>query len=185
MEVYPEGRELVWRRSFFGLPEQVRQAREFTGFLLADLPGVDDAILVVSEFAANALRHTASAAPGGRFLLEVRRTRDRATVALTDQGSHKVPRMPDRDDLSECGRGLQTVHALATEWHWTGDQCGRTFTATFITRRTAVLVTAITPPEAFRQGCRDGAAFTPDGTARPPRADAVTAGGMRARPAGR
>ncbi|MCW2948699.1 MAG: putative anti-sigma regulatory factor, serine/threonine protein kinase [Actinoallomurus sp.] len=162
MEVYPEGRELVWRRSFPGLAEYVRRAREFVGFLLADLPDVDDVILVVSEFAANALRHTASAQPGGRFLLEVRRWRDGAAVALTDQGSHKVPTIPEPDDLCECGRGLQTVRALASEWHWTGDRGGRTFTATFIAHRTAVLVSAISPRELVGCDRRESAVLTPD-----------------------
>jgi serine/threonine-protein kinase RsbW len=145
MEEYPDDRVLIWRRSFPGLAEHVRQAREFTGFLLAGLPRVDDAVLVVSEFAANALRHTASARPGGRYLLEVRRWRDGASVALTDEGSHKVPRLPEPDDLSECGRGLQTVRAVASQWHWTGDHRGRTFTATFLIRSHAVLVSTISP----------------------------------------
>ncbi|HZE34224.1 MAG TPA: ATP-binding protein [Actinoallomurus sp.] len=149
MEEYPDGRVLIWRRSFPGSAEQVRQAREFAGFLLADLPRVDDAILVVSEFAANALRHTASSRPGGHFLLEVRRWRDGASVALTDEGSHKVPRVPEPDDLSECGRGLQTVRALATEWHWTGDRRGRTFTAAFLVRAHAVMVSSISSAEVF------------------------------------
>jgi anti-sigma regulatory factor (Ser/Thr protein kinase) len=131
------------------LAQHVRQAREFAGFLLADLPRVDDAVLVVSEFAANALRHTASARPGGRYLLEIRRWRDGASVALTDEGSHKVPRVPEPDDLSECGRGLQTVRALATEWHWTGDRRGRTFTAAFLVRTHAVLVSSISSAEVF------------------------------------
>ena len=161
MDVYPEGRELVWRRSFPGLAEHVRQAREFVAFLLADLPHVDDAVLVVSEFAANALRHTASARPGGHFLLEVRRWADGATIALTDQGSRKVPRVPDLDDLSECGRGLQTVHALATDWTWTGDRDSRTFTATFMTRRTAVLVSCVSPSELGLDR-RASAVLTPD-----------------------
>jgi anti-sigma regulatory factor (Ser/Thr protein kinase) len=149
MEVYPNGRELVWRRAFPGRAEYVRQVREFVGFLLVDLPHVDDAVLVVSEFAANALRHTASARPGGCFLVEVRRWRDGATVALTDQGSDKVPVIPDPDDLSECGRGLYTVRALAGECHWIGDHRGRTFTATFAPRRGAVLVTSVPRVEAF------------------------------------
>lgn len=136
MEVYPEGRALVWRRSFPGLPEHVREAREFAAFLLADLPHVDDAVLVVGEFAANALRHTASAQPGGRFLLEVRRWSDGAAVSLTDQGSLKEPTVPELNDYSECGRGLQTVRALADDWHWTGNHDGRTFTANFVTART-------------------------------------------------
>ncbi len=154
MEVYPEGRQLVWRRAFPGLAEHVRRAREFASFLLADLPDVDDAVLVVSEFAANALRHTASAQPGGLFLLEIRRWADGATVAVTDEGSLKVPAIPEPDDLSECGRGLQTVRALATEWHWTGGRDGRTFTASFLTRRTAVVVSSMTPLEAFGAGWR-------------------------------
>ena len=149
MEEYPDDRVLIWRRSFPGLAEHVRQAREFAGFLLADLPRVDDAVLVVSEFAANALRHTASSRPGGRYLLEIRRWRDGASVALTDEGSHKVPRVPEPDDLSECGRGLQTVRALATEWHWTGDRRGRTFTAAFLVRTHAVLVSSISSAEVF------------------------------------
>jgi serine/threonine-protein kinase RsbW len=149
MEEYPDDRVLIWRRSFPGLAEHVRHAREFAAFLLADLPRVDDAVLVVSEFAANALRHTASARPGGRYLLEIRRWRDGASVALTDEGSHKIPRVPEPDDLSECGRGLQTVNALATEWHWSGDRRGRTFTAAFLVRSHAVLVSAISPAEVF------------------------------------
>lgn len=142
MEVYPEGRELVWRRSFPGQAEYARQAREFVAFLLADLPDVDDAILVAGELAANALRHTASAQPGGRFLLEVRRWADGASIALTDQGSLKVPVIPDLDDASECGRGLQTVRALTTEWHWTGNHNGRTFTAVFSPCRQPALVSS-------------------------------------------
>ncbi len=160
MEEYPDDRVLIWRRSFPGLAEHVRQAREFAGFLLADLPRVDDVVLVVSEFAANALRHTASARPGGRYLLEVRRWRDGASVSLTDQGSHKVPTIPEPDDMSECGRGLQTVGALATEWHWSGDCRGRTFTAAFLVRVHAVMVTTITPSEVF--GLREAAMLAPD-----------------------
>ncbi|MDN3354633.1 ATP-binding protein [Actinomadura sp. DC4] len=149
MDEYPDDRVLIWRRSFPGLPEHVRKAREFTGFLLADLPRVDDIVLVVSEFAANALRHTASARPGGHYLLEVQRWRHGASVALTDEGSHKVPRVPEPDDMSECGRGLQTVRALATEWHWTGDAHGRTFTAAFLARTQAVMVSSIDMSDVF------------------------------------
>jgi serine/threonine-protein kinase RsbW len=145
MEEYPDDRVLIWRRSFPGLAEYVRQARDFVGFLLADLPQVEDAVLVVSEFAANALRHTASSRSGGHYLVEVRRWSDGAAVALTDEGSHKVPRIPEQDDLAECGRGLQTVRALASEWHWSGDHCGRTFTAHFFIHRHAVLVTSAAP----------------------------------------
>ncbi|GLY81132.1 hypothetical protein Airi01_093990 [Actinoallomurus iriomotensis] len=162
MEEYPDDRVLIWRRSFPGLAEHVRQAREFAGFLLADLPRVDDVVLVVSEFAANALRHTASARPGGHYTLEVRRWHDGASVSLTDEGSRKVPRVPDLGDLAECGRGLQTVEAIASEWHWTGDCRGRTFTATFLTRAHAVLVSSISPCEVFGDDLHPAAVLTSD-----------------------
>lgn len=162
MAVYPEGRDLVWRRSFPGRAEHVRHVREFVGFLLVDLPEVDDVVLVVSEFAANALRHTVSAEPGGRFWVEVRRFRGGATVSLTDEGGHKIPTIPDPDDLSECGRGLQTVSALATEWHWTGDSRGRTFTASFLSYTGAVLVTSVAPLEAIAIGRRETPVLAPD-----------------------
>jgi serine/threonine-protein kinase RsbW len=161
MEEYPDDRVLIWRRSFPGVAEHVRQAREFVAFLLADLPRVDDVVLVVSEFAANALRHTASARPGGHFLLEVRRWRHGASVSLTDEGSHKVPTVPEPDDMSECGRGLQTVRALATTWHWTGDHRGRTFSADFLIHEHAVLVSAISAADVLAGRLYD-AVLTPD-----------------------
>ncbi|WP_460333964.1 ATP-binding protein [Actinoallomurus acanthiterrae] len=131
VEVYPDGRELVWRRAFPGLAEHARPAREFVAFLLADLPALDDAVLVTGELIANALRHTASATPGGQFLIEVRRHSKDATIALTDQGSSKQPRVPTLDNLSECGRGLYIAKAAATKLTWAGSSAGRTFTAVF------------------------------------------------------
>lgn len=131
MEVYPDGCELVWRRVFPGLAEHASSAREFVAFLLADLSALDDAVLVTGEFVANALRHTASAQPGGQFLVEVRRRSGLATIALTDQGSLREPTISDIDDLSECGRGLYTAQALASELGWTGNSTGRTVSATF------------------------------------------------------
>ena len=132
MELYPNGDELVWRRIFPGRPDQAGRAREFVAYLLTDLPNVDDAVLVTSEFVSNALRHTASARPDGRFLLEVRRRSDRATIAVTDQGGANRPNIPALDDLSECGRGLYTVRALATDLGWTGDRTSRTVSAIFM-----------------------------------------------------
>lgn len=131
MEVYPNGCELLWRRVFPGLAEQARPAREFVAFLLSDLSALDDAMLATGELVANALRHTASSQPGGHFLVEVRRRPGSATIALTDQGSPKQPVIPAPDDLSECGRGLYMVQALATDVRWTGGPAGRTFTVTF------------------------------------------------------
>ncbi|MCO6009258.1 ATP-binding protein [Actinoallomurus purpureus] len=131
MDVYPNGHELVWRRAFPGLAEYAHSAREFVAFLLADLPALNDAVLVTGELVANALRHTASAEPGGQFVVEVRRHLSGATIALIDQGSPKDPTIPDVDDMSECGRGLYIAQALASELTWSGSQAGHIFTATF------------------------------------------------------
>ncbi len=131
MELYPNGEELVWRRIFPGRPDQASRAREFVAYLLTDLPNVDDAVLVTSEFVSNALRHTASARPDGKFLLEVRRNAGGATIALVDQGSHKEPVTPNLDDMSEFGRGLYMVRALASDLTWTGDRKGRILRASF------------------------------------------------------
>lgn len=131
MELYPDGGELVWCRLFPGRPDQAGAAREFVAYLLGDLPNVDDAVLVTSEFVSNALRHTASAEPGGRFLLEVRRRADGATVAVADQGSQKRPAIPALNDLSEGGRGLYTAQAVATRLTWARNQVGHVVTAAF------------------------------------------------------
>lgn len=131
MELYLDGDELVWRRIYPGLPNQAGRARAFVAYLLAGLSNLDDAVLVTSEFVSNALRHTASAQPGGQFLVEVRRRHDGATVTLVDQGSAKEPAIPDLDDMSECGRGLYTAKVLASELTWSGDHTSRTVTAFF------------------------------------------------------
>src|SRR4051794_28568048 len=120
MEVYPDGCELVWRRAFPGQAEHARSARDFVAFLLADLPALDDAMVVTGEFVANALRHTASARPDGQFLIEVRRRFNSTTIALMDQGGPSEPSIPDLDDLSESGRGLYMVQTLASELTWSG-----------------------------------------------------------------
>lgn len=131
MEADQPARELLWRRTYPGTPENARPARDFVAYLLADLPQLDDAILVTAEFIANALTHTASAHPGGHFHLEVRRHPQTATIALTDQGTPTEPTLKTPTPEAESGRGLQTVQALATTWHYTGTPTSRTFTATF------------------------------------------------------
>ncbi|HEX2316895.1 MAG TPA: ATP-binding protein [Thermomonospora sp.] len=135
---FPVG-DMCWRRSFAGLPEEARRAREFTRFLLEGFPRVDDVVLAAAELVANALRHTRSGAPGGLFVLEVRRWRGGAALTVIDQGgpSDPVPGSLDRSAdgdlewLPESGRGLLTVSATASWWDWCGGPAGRTVTAVF------------------------------------------------------
>jgi anti-sigma regulatory factor (Ser/Thr protein kinase) len=54
-------------QAFPGHREQVREGRALLAAFLADCPAAEDAVLLVSELAANACAHTASGQPGGTF----------------------------------------------------------------------------------------------------------------------
>src|SRR5262249_5790677 len=108
-----------WRRAFPGQAEQSRMVRGVGAFLLAGHTAGDDVISVVSEFVANALRHTHSGLSGGFFAVEVRGWRDGITVAVSDQGGPTEPATCEVDELAESGRGLSAVEALASRWEWT------------------------------------------------------------------
>ena len=56
---------------FAGRVDQVGRARAFVAGFLEDHPGADDAVLLVSELAANACAHSASGRPGGAFEVRV------------------------------------------------------------------------------------------------------------------
>jgi hypothetical protein len=60
---------LTWRRTFAGVPGQIREARHFVAFLLADAECREDAGLIVSELATNAVSHTSSGNPHGTFVV--------------------------------------------------------------------------------------------------------------------
>ncbi|GII76304.1 hypothetical protein Sru01_12860 [Sphaerisporangium rufum] len=121
---------LVWHRAFPGTPDQAARARAFVRFLLSGLPCADEAELIVSELAGNALRHTRSAAEGGWFAVEVTLTPgsgpdDPATVVITvdDCGGGGVPSFTGRSPVeafAESGRGLATVAALAARTGYHG-----------------------------------------------------------------
>jgi anti-sigma regulatory factor (Ser/Thr protein kinase) len=54
-------------QSFAGRRDQVREARAFLACFADGFPSSDDAVLLISELAANACAHTASGRPGGTF----------------------------------------------------------------------------------------------------------------------
>lgn len=106
--------------------------RETLRRYLADCrcPGaaVDDILVCASELATNAVLHSRSGQPGGRFSVEVAlRGGQSAYVAIRDSGGPWAERdNPVRDEDAECGRGLNVVAGLAAEMGIAGDVSGRT-----------------------------------------------------------
>jgi anti-sigma regulatory factor (Ser/Thr protein kinase) len=113
------------RRSFPGRPEQVARARDFTRRALGPCLVLDEAILLVSELVTNALEHTATGLGGG-FDVTVLAGETSLTVAVTDNGSDKVPVASPLDPEAEAGRGLGLVNLIAERWGHCGRRHGRT-----------------------------------------------------------
>jgi serine/threonine-protein kinase RsbW len=99
-----------------GVPRSAGEARAFARRTLGPqhpaLPAVE---IAVSELATNAVLHTGSGLPGGRFLLILTATRAGVVVSVYDDGSRDVPHGPARAE-GEHGRGLEIVAALADKW---------------------------------------------------------------------
>ncbi|WP_371667628.1 ATP-binding protein [Streptomyces sp. NBC_00289] len=84
----------------------------------------DDAALVITELAANAVEHGVPRAPRADPEVWLRLVLDPAHVllAVSDPGDNPLPCHPVDDlQLRENGRGLCIVDALAEEWGWTPD----------------------------------------------------------------
>ena len=74
--------------SFPGRRDQVRHARAFIARFLDGHPVADDAVLLVSELAANACAHSASGRPGGVFMVRAKVSGGgRVYAEVEDQGS--------------------------------------------------------------------------------------------------
>lgn len=106
------------RRRFPGLAHQVKHARRFVERLLAASPELTTATLLTSELATNAVTHSASGSPGGKFEVTVYRGPGRARVEVRDLGGSEQPRAQHNDpcDVTEHGRGLDLVEVLASAW---------------------------------------------------------------------
>ncbi|MGH3342731.1 MAG: ATP-binding protein [Carbonactinosporaceae bacterium] len=112
-------------RWFPGEPAAVSQARAWLAALLRPLPVLDDAVIVVSELATNALTHTASGREG--YTVGVCHAGpNRLRLLVSDVGAITPPRLRTPGADGECGRGLHIVAAIATCWGVVGGQTGRT-----------------------------------------------------------
>ncbi|WP_231158333.1 ATP-binding protein [Streptomyces sp. CNZ748] len=105
-----------WCRAFPGLPEEVAHARHFIAALLQEHGPIDDAVLVVSELATNAVRHTLSGSVGGWFLVVLGLGDDLVRIEVVDQGGDRVPHVCDTTGQEEGGRGLRMIAACARDW---------------------------------------------------------------------
>ena len=97
-----------------GEAAQVRAARQFVAELLGnDWPDVDEAVLLTSELAANAVLHSASGRPGGKFTVRATvQPRDYLWVEVEDEGGPWTQAVGD----GEPGHGLDIVSTIADDW---------------------------------------------------------------------
>ncbi|MFD9945472.1 ATP-binding protein [Nonomuraea sp. NPDC059023] len=99
-----------------GAPAQVARARNaVTSAIGRDHPLHDEAVLLTSELATNAVLHTQSGA-GGTFTVSVRATGDLVRVCVEDAGSDAPPCACRAGGLTTSGRGLPLLEALSHRW---------------------------------------------------------------------
>jgi serine/threonine-protein kinase RsbW len=113
------------RRCFPGRADQIARARDFTRRVLGPCPLLDEAVLLVSELATNALEHTKTG-DGGQFEVTIYRCGTSLLIGVSDNGSDKTPKPGPFDLESETGRGLEVVELIAERWGYCGDQHGCT-----------------------------------------------------------
>ncbi|GGS86210.1 hypothetical protein GCM10010156_50930 [Planobispora rosea] len=115
---------LLTRRRFAGLPEQVQHARSFVALAVDGYTAADDAVLLTSEIASNAVLHTESG-NGGFFEVSVYIGASFLRVEISDEGTSlesPVVRLLDLDaEQLPGGRGLAIVELCATRWGQSGD----------------------------------------------------------------
>ena len=97
-------------RVFAAVTGQVGEARRFAESALGASPLTSDAVLCISELAANACLHSASRLPGGTFTVRVL-TRESVRIEVTDDGGYWARRT--HGDARP--HGLKIVAAVASE----------------------------------------------------------------------
>jgi anti-sigma regulatory factor (Ser/Thr protein kinase) len=98
------------------VPRAASQARAFIRRRLIEFGFpklVDDGALIAVELVTNAVRE----APNGPVLLSLRLSAGRPVIEVRDR-SPALPVIQDADFVSENGRGLHIVDALAAELGW-------------------------------------------------------------------
>ncbi|GAA3976102.1 ATP-binding protein [Thermobifida alba] len=113
--------------SFPGIPDSVAAARRFVAAAIRLCPQatapdevVDRAVLITSELATNALRHTHSGDPGETFTVRVRTDARSVQAEVHTRAPRRwnsLPHVVAPDvPFAAHGRGLYLVDQLATTW---------------------------------------------------------------------
>jgi serine/threonine-protein kinase RsbW len=85
--------------------------RDFVGDFVRDEPHAEDALLLASELATNAVRYGI-----GDFTVAVVRLDAVLRVEVCDRSPVRPTMAPPRGDADDGGRGLRIVDAVALEW---------------------------------------------------------------------
>jgi len=112
-------------RVFAGSRHELRNVRRFFAQLVQGRPAADDAVLLASELATNAVVHTASG-DGGKICVVVQVEDKRLRVEVHDDGSATAPVVRQCATATESGLGLGLVEMLSERWGHDGGPSGRT-----------------------------------------------------------
>jgi serine/threonine-protein kinase RsbW len=111
-------------RIFDGSPEEVRNVRDFVRQTIQGCPVADDVILLASELATNAIRHTASGM-GGKFFVYLHVQDGWVRTEVHDLGSDTAPSVRRSGPPGESGAGLRVVEMIADRWGFHGGRRSR------------------------------------------------------------
>ncbi|MDA8372617.1 MAG: ATP-binding protein [Nocardiopsaceae bacterium] len=105
-------------RWFPGSRSSIREVRRFIANRLQGCPATDDAVLVASELATNAIQHTESGTWTTGFLVMLEHTAEEGVlITIHDAGTTtRTPYLAESNPNTEHGRGLSLVNAVAKSW---------------------------------------------------------------------
>lgn len=110
------GRVVLGEITLPGVRRSVGVARGFVRELAADVPAVDDLVVVVSETVANAVTHTASGLAGGRVTVVLTAGDGVYRLEVSDDGAAGGRPHVKAEAEAETGRGMRIVEALSARW---------------------------------------------------------------------
>ncbi|MEV0618216.1 ATP-binding protein [Nonomuraea sp. NPDC050404] len=102
-------------RQFATALSEVPHARHFVTDLLAGHPCADDAAIVVSELAANAVQHS-GAAGSGVFTVSLAHADGAVRIEVGNTTGPERPTVGRNDPQATGGRGLLIVDSLSRRW---------------------------------------------------------------------